>query len=81
VWSNDKFKYSSKGVQKCRAMFNKQQYLNCQNLRQHIMSTNMGFRRHNGVFKTYVQNKIGLTPIYTKGIVMNNGINITPLNI
>jgi len=25
--------------------------------------------------------KIGLTPIYTKGVVLENGINIAPLNI
>jgi len=31
VWSNDKFKYSSKGVQICRAKFNKDQYYNCLN--------------------------------------------------
>jgi len=41
----------------------------------------MGFRKHNGVIKTYIQNKIGLTPIYTKGIVLNNGVNIVPLNL
>jgi len=41
----------------------------------------MGFRKHNGQIKTYFQNKIGLTPIYTKGVVLNNGINIVPLNV
>jgi len=41
----------------------------------------MGFRKHNGVIKTYIQNKIGLTPIYTKAIVLNNGVNIAPLNL
>jgi len=41
----------------------------------------MGFRKHNGQIKTYIQNKIGLTPIYTKAVVMNNGVNIVPLNL
>jgi len=41
----------------------------------------MGFRKHNGVIKTYIQNKIGLTPIYTKGLVMNNDVNRTPLSL
>jgi len=29
VWNKDKFKYSSKGVQKSKAMNNKDQYFNC----------------------------------------------------
>jgi len=41
----------------------------------------MEFRKHNGVIETYTQNKIGLTPIYTKGVVVNNGVNIAPLNL
>jgi len=81
VWGNDKFKYSSKGVKKCRALFNKEQYDNCLNLKQYIICNNMGFRKHNGVIKSYIQNKIGLTLIYTKGIVMTNGVNIVPLNL
>jgi len=52
VWSNDKFKYSSKGVQKCRAKFNITQYYNRLNLSQYIICNNMGFRKHNGVIKT-----------------------------
>ena len=31
--------------------------------------------------KTYEQNKIGLTPIYVKGVVMDDGIHIRPLSI
>jgi len=62
-------------------MFNKDQYFNCLNLRQYNMSNNMGFRKHNGVIKTYIQNKIDLTPIYTKGVILNNGVNIVPLNL
>jgi len=81
VWNNDIYKYSSKGVQKSRALFNKEQYFRCLNLRQYIICNNMGFRKHNGVIKTYSQNKIGLTPIYTKGIVMTNGVNIVPLDL
>jgi len=41
----------------------------------------MGFRKHIGQIKTYSQNKIGLTPIYTKGIVMTNGVNVAPLDL
>jgi len=81
IWGDNKSKYASKGVQKCRAKFIKEQYYNCLNLKQQINCYNMGFRKHNGQIKTYIQNKIGLTPIYTKGIVLNNGVNIVPLNL
>jgi len=81
VWSNDKFKYSSKGVQKCRAKFNKEQYFNCLNLKESITFNNMGFRKHNGQIKTYSQNKSGLTPIYTEAIALNNGVNVVPLDL
>jgi len=81
IWSNDKSKYASKGVQKCRAKFNKEQYFKCLNLKQQIICDNMRFCKHNGQIKTYIQNKIGLTPIYTKGVVMNNGVNVVPLNL
>jgi len=44
------------------------------------MCLNVGFRKYNAVMLTYIQKKIGLTPIYTKSVVLNNGINIAPLN-
>jgi len=81
IWSENKLKYSPKGLQKSRVMFNKDQYFNCLNLKQHIKCNNMGFRKHNGQIKTNTQNKIGLTPIYTKSVVLNNGINIAPVNL
>jgi len=81
IWGNDKSKYASKGIQKCRTKFNKEQYYKCLNLKEYIICDNMGFRKHNGVIKTYIRNKIGLTPIYTKEIVMNNGVNIAPLDL
>ena len=31
--------------------------------------------------KTYRQEKIGLPPIYVKGVVMDDGIHVRPLNI
>jgi len=34
VWSENNSKYSSKGVQKCRAKFDKEQYYNCLNLKK-----------------------------------------------
>jgi len=81
VWSDDKFKYSSKGAQKHRVALIKEQYIKCLNLKQFIMCNNVGFRKYNGVMCTYEQSKIGLTPIYTKGVVLNNGVNIVARKI
>jgi len=81
VWSENKFKYSSKGAQKHRVALIKEPCFKCLNLKEFIMCNNVGFRRHNGVMHTYEQNKVGLTPIYTKSVVLNNGVNISPLKI
>jgi len=77
----EKCKYSCKGARKCRIGFIKEQYIQCLNLNQKINCTNVGFRKHNGQIKTYEQNKIGLTPIYTKGILLNIGTKVVPLNL
>jgi len=82
VWgNNDKFKYSSKEAQKHHIALIKVQYFKCLNLKQFIIRNNVGFHKHNGVMCTYEQKKIGLTPIYTKSVVMNNGVNIAVLKI
>jgi len=69
VWGS-KCKYSCKESQKSRIGFIKEQYIQCLSLNQQINCTNVGFRKHNGQIKTYEQNKIGLTSIYTKGVLI-----------
>jgi len=81
VWGDDKCKYSCKGAQKSRIGLIREQYINCLNQKQFVMCTNVGFRKDSGKIKTYEQQKIGLTPIYTKGILHKNGINVFLLNI
>jgi len=83
IWKKDEAKISSKGCQKKNneSMLNKQQYLNCLNGGVTHPCTNKGFRMIDQVMKTYEQKKIGLSPIYTKGVVLGNGINIAPLSI
>ena len=82
VWSSkDKNKFSCKGVQKERTPLIKEQYIKCLNTCKYEESTNMGFRIDGQLMKTYEQKKIALTPIYAKGVVLENGINIAPLNI
>jgi len=80
VWG-DKCKYSCEGLQKSRIGFIKEQYIQCLNLNQPIICTNVVFRKHNGVIETYEQNKTGLSPIYTKRVVLNNGLNIASFNL
>jgi len=80
-WGN-KDKFSSKGAQKNRNLehLTKLSYKKCLN-NQQIICQNKGFRFIDKTMKTYEQDKIGLTPIYVKGIVMDDGIHIRPLNI
>ena len=80
VWGS-KNKISSKGLQKTRNrdILSKETYLNCLHQGETVSAINKGFRFENKTMKTYEQNKIGLTPIYSKCIVMDDGIHIRPL--
>jgi hypothetical protein len=80
VWG-DKNKVSSKGLQHRRnaEVLSKEKYLQCLFNRETIDGTNKGFRFEQKSMKTYEQNKVGLTPIYTKGVVMDDGIHIRPI--
>jgi hypothetical protein len=80
VWG-DKNKISSKGLQRRRnpESLNKESYLRCLFNRETINGENKGFRFTQRIMKTYEQNKIGLSPIYTKGVVMSDGIHIRPI--
>jgi len=80
VWG-DKDKVSSKGLQKRRnsEVLTKDRYLQCLFNSESISGINMGFRFERKMMKTYEQSKIGLTPLYTKAIVMEDGIHIRPI--
>lgn len=45
----------------------------------YIMCKNKSFRYIDKTIKTYQQDRIGLTPIYVKGIIMDYGIHVRPL--
>jgi len=78
-----KDKYSSKGTQQTRNkdILNKQAYKSCLDNSETISCQNSGFRFLDKAMKTYTQDKIGLNPIYVKGVVMDDGNHIYPLNI
>ena len=84
TWGS-KDKFSIKGVQykndRNNEILNKEQYKQCLCDKVTRDCQNKGFRYVNGIMKTYEQNKIGLTPIYVKGVVMDDGVHIHPLNI
>ncbi|CAP20727.1 Protein CBG24020 [Caenorhabditis briggsae] len=82
IWTNDdKCKVSSKGVQQKRnnSILTKEKYLECLVNKQTIDGLNKGFRYQNQEMKTYEQKKIGLSPVYGKGVVMDDGIHIRPI--
>ena len=81
VWGGKETKISSKGLQKRlnKEQLTKQKYLQCLFNKELINGTNKGFRVLNNSMQTYEQKKIGLSPVYTKGVVMDDGIHIRPI--
>jgi superoxide dismutase len=72
VWrSGGKSKLSCKGVNRNRTPLAKEQYINCLTMNKFEKAINMDFRVDKKRIKTYTQEKIALTPIYTKGVVLN----------
>ena len=82
VWGAEN-KMSCKGLQQNKNMdvLNKEKYLQCLFNEEQIKGNNKGMRFIDKKIKTYVQEKIGLSPIYTKGVVMDDGVHIRPLDI
>ena len=83
TWGGKENKFSSKGMQKERniEVTNREAYKRCLFNKTTISCSNKDFRYINKQMRTYVQEKIGLTPIYVKGAVMDDGVHIHPLNI
>ena len=75
--------HSAKGTQKNvnSTKLNINTYLWCLKKQEQINVTNKGFRFTNKCIKTYELNKTGLSPIYTKGVLFEDGIHIRPLII
>ena len=81
--SRPKDKFSSKGTQQKRneEILNIDTYKKCLNDGKNIDCQNSGFRYIGKAMKTYQQDKVGLTPVYVKGVVMNDGVHVRPLSI
>ena len=76
-------KISCKGTQKNnnKHSLNKESYKKCLYDGTTINCKNKGFRFVDKAIKTYEQSKTGITPIYVKGIVMNDGVHVRPLDL
>lgn len=82
VWGGKKEdKFSAKGIQKSRNsdILTKEKYLECLMNNELIIGENKGFRFIDKSMKTYELNKTGLSPVYPKGVVMDDGIHIRPI--
>jgi len=82
TWGS-KDKFSMKGIQinRNKEWINKENYKHCLENNKTFGGQNKGFRYINKTMITYEQEKIGLTPIYVKGVVMKDGVHIHPLSI
>ena len=80
MWENNKFKSSCKGAQKRRNNYKVENYYQCLMNEECQPAINKGFRLVDNQMMTYVQHKIGLTPIYNKGVLLNK-LNIAPIDI
>jgi len=76
----NKFKSSCKGAQKCKNNYKAKNYYQCLMNEECQPTINKGFRLADNQMMTYVQHKIGLTPIYNKEVLLNK-LNIAPINI
>jgi hypothetical protein len=76
-------KVSSKGTQKDsnKSSLSKESYKKCLDDGKTINCKNKGFRYIDKTMKTYEQDKVGITPIYVKGVVMDDGEHIRPLQL
>ena len=82
-WSARGDKVSCKGTQKERNkdLLIKDSFKNGLEDGTTIDCKNKGFRFIDKTMKTYEQDKVGITPIYVKGVVMDDGIHIRPLDL
>jgi hypothetical protein len=71
----------TRDISRNKEYINKENYKRCLDNGKTFSYQNKGFRYIDKTMKTYEQEKIGLTPIYVKGVVMKDGVHIHPLSI
>jgi hypothetical protein len=82
-WSDDPTndKYRSKGLSRRQNRLTRDQFMDVLNTKTSVDGQNIGFRVKNGQTFTYQQTKTGLSYLYTKRYVLDDGVNTTPLSI
>ena len=81
VGKKDKFSVKGTQKQRNRDILNFSTYKKCLETSENVESVNRGFRFIDKYTKTYEQTKICMTNIYVKGVVMEDGVHIHPLDI
>ena len=76
-----KKKLNSAGIQKDNNKISYKKFENVLLNKKNDMAVNQGFRYVNGSMNTYEQQKKGLSYIYNKRILLDDGISTIPLNI
>jgi hypothetical protein len=80
-FDEDKIKFSCKGIQKANNNICYKKFKDVLFNNVHDVAINQGFRYIGGVMKSYEQTKKGLSYVYCKRIVLDDGISTIPLNI
>ena len=82
-WGHKETKVSCKGLQKKRNMerLTKQKYLEVLQTQKPGWGINKGFRAHEGRVFTYAQKRFGLSYMYCKRHVNNDGVSTEPLDL
>ena len=80
-WSDNDCKYSSKGVSKTTTQFCKDDFEGVLRDNKSVQGKNLGFvLRENKMF-SYAQSRTGLTSLYAKRRVLDDGVSTTHLDI
>ena len=74
-------KYRSKGLSRKQNKLTREQFMSVLKNKDIASGENTGFRIKNGQTFTYQQRKTGLSYVYAKRIVLDDGVNTIPLPI
>ena len=80
-WSDSDTKYSSKGLSKRTNTFTKEHFLGVLDNKLSVSGTNKGFVVKDNNMFTYKQVRTGLTYLYAKRRVLQDGVSTTNLDI
>ena len=80
-WSSDSCKYSSKGISKSTTQFCKDDFMSVLRDNNPVHGQNRGFMLRDNRMFSYAQSRAGLTSLYAKRRVLDDGVSTTHLDI